>query len=103
MRRVCFRAYGGPEVLQVEEAPRPEPGEGELLVEVGAVGVTLPVVRLTRGSPDGGGVPLPHVPGGDVTGRVVAAGPGAAGPRVGERVAALAFTGAYAGFVTVPA
>jgi NADPH:quinone reductase-like Zn-dependent oxidoreductase len=99
MRQVCFRAHGGPEVLQVEEAPRPEPGEGEVLVEVGAAGVTLPVVRLTRG-PD---VPLPHVPGGDVAGRVVAAGPGVTGVRIGERVAALAFTGAYAEFVVVPA
>lgn len=43
MRRVRFREYGGPEVLEIEEAERPEPGEGELLVEVGAAGVTLPV------------------------------------------------------------
>ncbi|MGI5226391.1 quinone oxidoreductase family protein [Actinoallomurus sp. CA-142502] len=98
MRRVCFRSYGGPEVLKTEDAPRPEPGEGELLVEVGAVGVTYPVVRLTR-RPD---VALPHVPGGDVVGRVVAAGPGLA-ERVGERVAALAFDGAYAELAVVPA
>ena len=102
MRRVCFREYGGPEVLTVEEAGRPEPGEGELLVEVGAVGVTLPVVRLTRGAP-GGGVPLPYAPGGEVAGRVVATGPGVSGWEVGQRVAGLAFTGAYAEFATVGA
>lgn len=103
MRQVCFREYGGPEVLRVEDVARPEPGEGELLVQVGAAGVTLPIVRLTRGSPDGGGVPLPHAPGGEVAGRVVATGPGVAGWRAGQRVAGLAFTGAYAEFVTVPA
>lgn len=103
MRRVCFREYGGPEVLKVEDAARPEPGEGELLVEVGAVGVTLPIVRLTHGSPDGGGVALPHAPGGEIAGRVVATGPGVSGWEVGQRVAGLAFTGAYAEFATVAA
>lgn len=90
MRRVVFREYGGPEVLRVEQAPLPTPGAGELLVEVGAIGVTLPVVRLSRG----GDVPLPHVPGGEVAGRVTS---------TGQRVAGLAFTGAYAEYATVPA
>lgn len=99
MRRVRFREYGGPEVLEIEEAERPEPGEGELLVEVGAAGVTLPVVRLTRG----GDVPLPHLPGGEVAGRVAATGPGVTGWTVGQRVAGPAFTGAYAEFATLPA
>jgi NADPH:quinone reductase len=99
MRRVRFHEYGGPEVLEIEETRRPEPAPGELLVEVGAIGVTLPVVRLTRG----GEVPLPHVPGGEITGRVVATGPGVTGWTPGQRVAGLAFTGAYAEFVTLPA
>lgn len=99
MRRVRFHEYGGPEVLEIEETSRPEPGEGELLVEVRAIGVTLPIVRLTRG----GGVPLPHAPGGEVTGRVVATGPGVTGWTTGQRVAGLAFTGAYAEFATLPA
>jgi NADPH:quinone reductase len=103
MRTVCFREYGGPEVLRAEEAGRPEPGAGELLVEVGAIGVTLPVVRLTRGAPGGGGVPLPHTPGGEVAGRVVATGPGVSGWEIGQRVAGLAFTGAYAECATVAA
>jgi NADPH:quinone reductase-like Zn-dependent oxidoreductase len=103
MRRVCFREYGGPEVLKVEDVARPGPGEGELLVEVGAAGVTLPVVRQTHGSPDGGGVPLPHAPGGEVSGRVVATGPGVTGWEIGQRVAGLAFSGAYAEFAAVPA
>lgn len=98
MRRIVFRRHGGPEVLELEQAPRPEPGEGELLIEVDAIGVSRPVVRLTRGNSE-----LPHVPGGEVVGRVAAIGAGVTGWRVGQRAAGLAFTGAYAEFVTVSA
>jgi NADPH2:quinone reductase len=100
MRAVRFHRYGGPEVLQVEEVPAPEPGEGELLIEVDAAGVTLPVVRLTRGQ---SGAPLPHTPGGEIVGRVAAVGPGVTGWRVGRRAAGLAFSGAYAEVAVVPA
>jgi NADPH:quinone reductase len=103
MRTVVFREYGGPEVLRVEDTPRPEPGGGELLVDVTVIGVTLPVVRLTRGDGAGGGAPLPHVPGGEVAGRVAAIGAGVTGWEVGQRVAGLAFTGAYAEFASVAA
>jgi len=98
LRTVRCHAHGGPEVLQVEEVPTPSPGAGELLVDVEAVGVTLPVVRLTRE-----GVPLPHVPGGEIAGRIAAIGGDVTGWRVGQRVTALAFTGAYAESAVVPA
>ncbi|GAA5184427.1 zinc-binding dehydrogenase [Rugosimonospora acidiphila] len=102
MRAVRFDEYGGPEVLRVREVPVPEPGAGEVLIEVGAAGVTLPVVRLTRGGPTGG-VPLPHMPGGEVAGRVVAVGDGVTAWRPGQRVTGLAFTGGYAQFAVVGA
>ncbi|GIH17040.1 quinone oxidoreductase family protein [Rugosimonospora africana] len=106
MRAVRFDGYGGPEVLTVGEVPVPRPGDGEVLIEVGAAGVTLPIVRLTRGGPDGG-VPLPHVPGGEVAGRIVRLGSGVperpgTGWQVGQRVTGLAFSGAYAQFAAVP-
>lgn len=103
MRAVRFHSYGGPDVLEVEEVPRPRPGAGELLVEVEVVGVTLPVVRLTRGGPEGTGVALPHAPGGEIAGRIAAVGSDVTGWRVGQRVAALAFTGAYAEYAVVAA
>jgi NADPH2:quinone reductase len=89
VRRIACRQHG----LDLEEAPRPTPGEGELLIEVDAIGVSLPVVRLKGTSGE--------VPGGDVVGRVAAIGPNVTGWRIGQRVAALAFTGAYAEFVAV--
>lgn len=100
MRTVRFHTHGGPEVLRIDDVPLPEPAGGEVLIEIDAVGVTLPVVRLTRGQ---SGVPLPHTPGGDIVGRVRGIGPGVTGRQVGERVAGLAFSGAYAEAVTVPA
>jgi NADPH2:quinone reductase len=87
MRQVVVR-----DELRVEEAPRPEPAEGEILVEVGAIGVTLPVVRKPQGTP-----------GGEVAGRVVAVGPGVTTAQVGQHVTGLAFTGAYAEFALVRA
>ncbi|MFI9386401.1 zinc-binding alcohol dehydrogenase family protein [Kutzneria sp. NPDC052558] len=99
MRRVVYRRHGGPEVLEVDEAPRPEPGEGELLVAVHAIGVSLPVVRLSRAD----STALPHVPGGEVVGRIVAIGQGVTGWKLGQRAAGLAFTGAYAEYATVAA
>lgn len=48
-------------------------------------------------------MPLPHLPGGEVAGRVAATGPGVTAWTVGQRVAGPAFTGAYAEFATLPA
>jgi NADPH:quinone reductase-like Zn-dependent oxidoreductase len=90
MRRVRHEVNGGPEVLFVEEAPAPEPGPGELLVDVRAIGVTLPVVRRVRGGAGPG--PL----GGEVAGTVVAVGAGVTDHAVGDRVTGLCFSHAYA-------
>lgn len=68
MRAVCVREFGGPEVLSLEEAPRLDPVEGEVLVRVQAAGVNpfetyvragayidLPALPYTPGC-DGAGV-----------------------------------------------
>lgn len=96
LRRVAFHAYGGPEVLRVEEVAEPEPGPDELLVRVDLAGVTLPVVRLTRG-----GVDLPYAPGGEIVGTVAGLGAGVSGWRVGQRVTGLTFGAAYAEYATI--
>jgi NADPH:quinone reductase len=103
MRQVRFHTYGGPEVLRVDDVPSPEPGPGEVLLEVTGVGVTLPVVRQTHGDGAGGGVALPYAPAGEVVGQVLATGPGVTGWEVGARGAGLAFSGAYAERATVKA
>ncbi|WP_405003573.1 zinc-binding dehydrogenase [Kitasatospora purpeofusca] len=95
MLRIRHEVNGGPEVLFAEEVDRPEPGAGEVLVRVEAVGVTLPTVRKLRGS--GGPVPL----GGEVAGEVVALGAEVTALRVGDRVTGLCFTDAYAEFAVL--
>ncbi|MFD0419401.1 zinc-binding alcohol dehydrogenase family protein [Streptomyces sp. NPDC127108] len=92
MRRVRYERQGGPEVLFVEEAPVPEPGPGELLVRVAAVGVTLPVVRKVRESAE------PVALGGEIAGEVVRSGDGATGFAPGDRVTGLVFGHGYADY-----
>jgi NADPH2:quinone reductase len=101
MRRVRFYAYGGPEVLRVEEAEDPTAGPGELLVRTEAIGVTLPSVRKVRG--EGAGTALPGVLGGEVAGEVIALGPGVTDFAVGDRVTSLTFTGSYTELAVAPA
>lgn len=42
MRQVYFESHGGPEVIRIGEAPAPEPGPGQVLIEVAAAGVNRP-------------------------------------------------------------
>ncbi|UYB38924.1 zinc-binding dehydrogenase [Streptomyces sp. Je 1-4] len=103
MRRVRFHSYGGPDVLRVEEtAEEPAPGPGELLVRTEAIGVTLPCVRRVRGDGNGGGDPLPSMPGGEIAGTVVALGPDVTGFALGDRVTSLTFTGSYTELALAP-
>jgi NADPH:quinone reductase len=99
VRAVRIHAHGGPEALALDELPVPRPAPGELLVRTAVVGVGRPDVRLARAAH----VAIPHTPGGDVAGRVEAVGEDVTGWEAGDRVVALAFGGAYADFVTVPA
>jgi len=91
MKAVRFHEHGGPEVLRVEEVPRPEPGPGEALVEVKAVGLNHLDLWMRRGLP-GLKIEMPHIGGSDFTGVVRALGPGvtrlagAAAPKEGQRV-----------------
>jgi NADPH:quinone reductase-like Zn-dependent oxidoreductase len=100
VRIVRFHRYGGPEVLRIEQAPEPLPEAGQLLVRAEAIGVTLPAVRKVRG--EGERAPLPGTLGGEVAGQVIAVGPQVTDYAVGDRVTALAFTGAYADVVVAP-
>jgi NADPH:quinone reductase-like Zn-dependent oxidoreductase len=109
MRAVVTHEWGDPEQLRVEEIPRPEAGEGELLVRVLAAGIN-PVDWKTRrngGLMKSRGIEPPVILGWDVSGVVEAVGPGVEGFAVGDEVFGLgAFPkalGAYAEYAAVPA
>jgi NADPH:quinone reductase-like Zn-dependent oxidoreductase len=86
MRAMVMHRHGGPEVLTLEaEWPRPEPGLGEILVEVHACALNFLDIFTREGMP-GEPTPLPHITGGDVAGIVAAVGAGVVRPAVGARV-----------------
>ena len=84
MRAVRQHALGGPEVLVVEEVPRPEPGPTEVLVRVAAAGVN-PVDWKVRAGGGFLGDP-PFTVGWDVAGTVEAVGMGVTWLAPGDRV-----------------
>lgn len=114
MRAIRLHEFGGPEVLRHEEVPVPEPGPGEVLVRVHAVGINPPDWYAREGMPD---VPpelkppfdLPLIPGTDVSGVVEAVAADVNGFVAGDEVVGLlrfpaALQGsAYAEYVTAPA
>ncbi len=75
MRAVVLSKYGGPEVLEVRDVPRPEPGPGELLVRVMASSAN-PVEAKIRAAGSWSGIPLPAVLGYDAAGIVESKGAG---------------------------
>jgi len=99
--RVVVERYGGPEVLQVLEEPRPEPARGEALVKVQAAGVSLPDILAREGRHPETPRP-PFTPGWDLVGTVERLGEGVAGFKPGQLVAAMPIHGAYAEYVCLP-
>ena len=82
MRAALYRAFGGP--LAIEEVPDPAPPDDGVVVAVGATGICRSDWHAWMGhDPD---VALPHVPGHELAGTVVAVGRDARRIRVGERV-----------------
>ncbi|MEQ9146013.1 MAG: NADPH:quinone oxidoreductase family protein [Parvibaculaceae bacterium] len=85
MKAVLCKEYGPPESLVVEELPSPEPGEGQVLIEVHAASVNFPDVLIIENKyqfkP-----PLPFSPGGEVAGRVAKVGSGVKNLKEGDRV-----------------
>ncbi|MFE6552898.1 NADP-dependent oxidoreductase [Streptomyces sp. NPDC057746] len=113
MRAVRLHEHGGPEVLRDDEVPIPEPGPGEVLVRVRAVGVNPPDWYLRDGLTN---IPpetrpkfdLPVIPGTDVSGVVEAVAADVEGFSTGDEVFGLlrfpSFDGsAYAEYVAAPA
>jgi NADPH:quinone reductase-like Zn-dependent oxidoreductase len=49
MKAIRIHQYGGPEVLKYEDAPRPEPGRGEVLVRVCAASVNPVDWKVRKG------------------------------------------------------
>ena len=96
MKAIRVSAYGGPEVLKLEEVPALKAGPGQVLVRNHAVGVN-PVDTYLRSNTDNRGPKLPYTPGSDAAGVVEAVGSDVTGVKAGDRVyVGGTATGAYA-------
>ena len=102
MRVVAISQPGGPDVLAVEQRPRPVPRRGEVLIRVSAAGVNRPDCMQRQGiyPPPAG---APEWPGLEVSGHVAARGQDVEWPAVGEPVCALVAGGGYAEYSAAPA
>jgi NADPH:quinone reductase-like Zn-dependent oxidoreductase len=102
MRQVVIPRHGGPEVLELREAPDPVPGEGELRIRVRTVGINFADILARIGLyPDAPKPPV--VVGYEVAGVIDAVGKGVTTVHQGDRVLALTRFGGYADTVVVPA
>ena len=86
MKAIVIREFGGPEVMRIEDVPTPDPGPGEVLVQVAAVSVNRTLDIIVRSGQYARAVKLPHVLGVDPTGTVVALGAGVTKRKPGDRV-----------------
>jgi putative PIG3 family NAD(P)H quinone oxidoreductase len=102
MRAVTAPEPGGPEALTVTDLPDPEPGAGEVVIDVVASAVNRADTLQRKGfypPPEGAS----DVLGLECSGRISAVGDGVEGWQVGDEVCALLASGGYAEKVAVPA
>ena len=105
MKAARVHSFGPPEVISLEDVDRPEPGHGEIVVQVKAAGVG-PWDASIRGGRSLLPQSLPLTLGTDLSGVVHAIGPGVEGFIIGEEVFGATnerFTGAYAEYAVAKA
>lgn len=102
MRAITIPEPGGPDALVWAEVPDPEPGPGEVIVDVVASAVNRADLLQRQGyyPPPAGAPPYPGL---ECSGVISAVGPGVTSHRVGDEVCALLAGGGYAERVVVPA
>lgn len=101
MKAIQIVSLDGPDAVQLNDVPAPEPGPDQVLIRVRASGVSFPELLQTRGlyqfKPD-----PPFTPGSEVAGDVVTA-PDGSGFAPGDRVAAMVMLGGFAEYAVAPA
>src|SRR3954468_15734059 len=93
MRAIQMTEFGGPEVLELTELPKPEPGPNDVLIRVTHAGLNFADTH-TRTNSYVRKATLPLIPGGEVAG---------IREDTGERVVALVGDGGYAEYAVAPA
>jgi len=105
MKAVRVHSFGPPEVISIEDVPEPEPGDGEVVVQVKAAGVG-PWDAWIRSGKSVLPQPLPLTLGSDLSGVIHSIGVGVEGLQTGDEVFGVTnerFTGAYAEYALAKA
>jgi NADPH:quinone reductase-like Zn-dependent oxidoreductase len=109
MRAIVYDRYGPPDVLRIENVPKPSPGAGQVLVKVAATSVNLSDWETLRGSPlysriGGLRFPARRILGSDIAGWVDAVGPTVTRFRPGDEVYGdnLMLKGGFAEYAIAP-
>jgi NADPH2:quinone reductase len=100
MKAIQIHETGGPEVLTLAELPIPQPGPGQVLIRVEAVGVNFIEIYFRKGTYKSA---LPFIPGSEAAGTVEELGPGVTGFAAGDAVASVSMLGSYAEYALVQA
>lgn len=100
MQVLRVHEFGGPEAMRLEEQPTPQPGPGQVLVKVEAIGVNFIDIYHRIGLYKN---PLPLALGQEAAGTVEAVGPDVADIKTGDRLAWKDIFGSYATHTLVPA
>ena len=105
MRAVQITAWGGPEVVQVNQVAEPQAGPGQVVVAVAATGVNPVDWKIRDGyMKDFLQAPFPITLGNEIAGTVTALGEGVSGFAIGDKVyGSVGPIGAFADVVAVPA
>jgi NADPH2:quinone reductase len=102
MKAVVITHPGGPEVLKLEEKPKPNFTPNEVLVKVAAAGINRPDVFQRKGNyPPPKGAPQ-NIPGLEIAGTVAEVGSNVTRWKVGDKVCALVIGGGYAEYCNAP-
>lgn len=105
MKAVRVHKFGSPEVISIDDLPKPQPGRGEVVVRVKAAGIG-PWDGLIRSGKSVLPHPLPLTLGSDLSGEVDSVGAGVENLKIGDEVFGVTnerFTGAYAEYAVARA
>jgi NADPH2:quinone reductase len=100
MKAIQISETGGPEVLRLVDLPIPQPGPGQVLMRVEAIGVNFVEIYFRKGVYKAA---LPFTPGSEAAGTVEELGPGVNGFAAGDLVASVGVLGSYSEYALVPA
>lgn len=100
MKAIQIEQTGGPEVLQVADLAIPQPGPGQVLIRIEAIGLNFVEIYFRKGVYK---ATLPFTPGTEAAGTVEELGPGVTGFAAGDPVASVSILGSYAEYALVSA